>query len=73
MKKWEQPEISDLAVTQTKDTSRDPGHGYDHYAHDHHCTCGLLFDTWAEAQAHELQMSIDKEPGHNIGCNIITS
>lgn len=72
-REWKSPELSSLGAEFTKDT-KDPGHGYDDHIHDHHCTCGLKFGTWAEAQAHELEMTLaGQSEYHNIGCNIFQS
>lgn len=75
MKEWRKPELSVMGLMMTNEevSPYDLGHGYDKYNHTHHCSCGLEFETWAEAMEHELTMTEDgKSEFHNIGCNIIS-
>lgn len=70
---WNEPELLTLGANKTTDPidPTDLGHGYDHYIHDHHCTCGLKFDKWDEAMTHEREMTeAGQSSKHNIGCDI---
>ena len=72
---WNKPEISNLAVANTTEPDTlDLGHGYDEYNHVHFCSCGLMFNTWAEAKAHENEMTLaGLSRYHMIGCDIFKS
>lgn len=73
--KWNKPSINEMGIKGTEDipTTLDLGHGYDDVNHKHHCTCGVTFTTWVEAQTHERTMTnAGLSAEHNIGCTIIS-
>lgn len=68
--KWENPTLLELGIENTEDNAcpLDFEHGGSK-PHIHFCTCGKVFESWAEASSHDLEAGIE----HTVGTKFLDS